>query len=399
MVSRAFKVTLQTSFFGAISMLAQTTCGNTKLACLLPTALHTNPPTFNFFNEAFGTQIGQLPLATPASGFIFTFDKQLGVYKSSQESFGPLLAERVETIGRHKVYVAFTYQWFDFSNIDGNDLHHLPLLFSFPSAQSPQVVTQTDNRIDTTVNQYVVFGTFGLSDHVDVSIAVPIERISMGVTSKGTEYSTTTSASASFTEYLPGVATGFGDIVLSSKGTIFTWEQYGLAIGGELRLPTGDEQNFLGSGAVGIKPYFVIARRGKIAPHLNLAYQWNASSALAIDQNGTQQSLPGFFGYTFGADIGLSKRFTLAADLVGQHFFDAPQVSTPKSVTATVNGQPTVFSSVLPINGGYNVDSLALGLKANPWRSLLLLGNMTIKLDSGGLRATIVPLAGVSYSF
>ncbi len=199
MFSRALKVTIQTSFFGAISMLAQTTCGNTKLACLLPTALHTNPPTFNFFNEAFGTQIGQLPLATPASGFIFTFDKQLGVYKSSQESFGPLLAERVETIGRHKVYVAFTYQWFGFSDIDGNDLHHLPLLFSFPSAEFPQVVTQTDNRIDTTVNQYVVFGTFGLSDHVDVSIAVPFERISMGVTSKGTEYSTTTSASASFT--------------------------------------------------------------------------------------------------------------------------------------------------------------------------------------------------------
>jgi hypothetical protein len=399
MFSRALKVTIQTSFFGAISMLAQTTCGNTKLACLLPTALHTNPPTFNFFNEAFGTQIGQLPLATPASGFIFTFDKQLGVYKSSQESFGPLLAERVETIGRHKVYVAFTYQWFGFSEIDGNDLHHLPLLFSFPSAQAPLVVTQTDNHIDTTVNQYVVFGTFGLSDHVDVSIAVPFERISMGVTSKGTEYSTTTSASASFTEYLPGTASGPGDIVISTKGTIFTWEQYGLAIGGELHLPTGDEQNFLGSGAVGIKPYFVIARRGRIAPHVNLAYQWNASSALAIDQSGRQQSLPGFFAYTLGADIGLSKRFTLAADLVGQHFFDAPQISTPKSVTATVNGQPTVFSSVLPINGGYNVDNLALGVKANPWRNLLLLGNMTIKLDSGGLRATIVPLAGVSYSF
>src|SRR5579864_6906375 len=99
----------------ATSATAQTTtCGSTKLSCLLPTALHTNPPTFNFFNEAFATQIGQLPLATPASGFIFTFDKQKGVYKASQESFGPLLAERVETIGRHKAYVAFTYQWFSF---------------------------------------------------------------------------------------------------------------------------------------------------------------------------------------------------------------------------------------------------------------------------------------------
>src|ERR1700733_9470213 len=172
MVYRILKIAIEVGLLSAVSVLAQNTCGNTKLECLLPTALHTNTPTFNFFNEAFATQIGQLPLATPASGFIFTFDKQKGVYTASQESFGPLLAERVETIGRHKAYVAFTYQWFGFSNLDGNDLKH----------------------IDTTVNQYVVFGTFGLSDHIDVSLAVPIERISIAVTSKGTEYSTTTPA-------------------------------------------------------------------------------------------------------------------------------------------------------------------------------------------------------------
>jgi hypothetical protein len=97
--------------------------------------------------------------------------------------------------------------------------------------------------------------------------------------------------------------------------------------------------------------------------------------------------------------MGLSKRFTLAADWLGQHFFGAPQISTPRNVTAMVNGQPTVFSSVLPISGGYNVNNLSLGVKANPWRRLLLLGNVTIKLDSGGLRSTVVPLAGVSYSF
>jgi hypothetical protein len=41
-----------------------------------------------------------------------------------------------------------------------------------PLAAGAQVVTETDNHIDTKVNQFVVFGTFGLSDHVDVSIAI-----------------------------------------------------------------------------------------------------------------------------------------------------------------------------------------------------------------------------------
>lgn len=90
MVYRILKIVIQVGLSGAITVLAQNTCGNTKLECLLPTALHTNTPTFNFFNQTFATQIGQLPLATPASGFIFTFDKQKGVYTAAQESFGPL---------------------------------------------------------------------------------------------------------------------------------------------------------------------------------------------------------------------------------------------------------------------------------------------------------------------
>src|SRR5579859_8900 len=132
MLKRALVFAMLAALSYATSAKAQTTtCGSTKLACLLPAAFHTNPPTFNFFNEAFGTQIGQLPLATPASGFLFTFDKGLGVYKDSQESFGPLVAERVETIGRHKLYLAFTYQRFGFSELDGNTLKDLPLLFVF----------------------------------------------------------------------------------------------------------------------------------------------------------------------------------------------------------------------------------------------------------------------------
>jgi hypothetical protein len=89
------KVMIGASLFGAINMLAQTTCGNTELACLLPTALHTNPGTFNFFNEAFATQIGQLPLATPASGFVYTFDNQQGIYISSAESIGHIWLSRI----------------------------------------------------------------------------------------------------------------------------------------------------------------------------------------------------------------------------------------------------------------------------------------------------------------
>src|SRR5579863_3177653 len=383
----------------ATSATAQTTtCGSTKLSCLLPAAFHTNPPTFNFFNEAFGTQIGQLPLATPASGFLFTFDKLKGVYRDSQESFGPLVAERPETIGRHKLYVAFTYQRFGFSELDGNPLNNLPLLFVFSSGSIPQVVTSTHNRVDAKVDQVVAFATLGITRRIDVSVAVPFEKVSLGASAAGTEYGVTNTAKASFTEFLAGSANGVGDVVISAKGTLLQHERLGLAVGGEFRLPTGDERNFLGSGAFGVKPYFVVASRGRVGPHLNLGYQWNTKSYLATDQKG-KESLPGSFNYAAGTDIGLTKRLTVVADWVGQLYFDAPHISAPRNIASAVNNQAFSFPSVVLVNGFYQINSLAAGIKANPVGHLLMTANVTVKMGGGGLRANVVPLAGISYSF
>jgi hypothetical protein len=255
MLNRVVKIGIVAALLSSVGALAQGSCGSTKLICLIPTALHASSSTFSFFNEAFGTQVAQLPLATPASGFIFTFDKAAGVYTASQESFGPLQAERAETIGRHKIYLAFTYQRFNFGDIDGNDFKNLPILFYFfPSGQTtPSVVTETDNRLDTHVDQYVAFGTFGVTDRIDVSLAVPIERVAMSLSTSGTEYDTTSPATASFTEYLHGSASGVGDIVVSAKGTVLKQEKLGLAVGMEMRFASGDELNFLGSGAFGLK--------------------------------------------------------------------------------------------------------------------------------------------------
>jgi len=383
--------------------LAQNTCGSTKLVCLLPTALHTGASTFNFFNQTFATQMGQLPLATPASGFIFTPVISGGsvIYHASQESFGPLVAERFETIGRNHAYLAFVHQRFDFDKLDGNDLGKLPIVFTYqPDPAAPvQVVTQTTNRIDSKLNQYVVFATYGISNHVDVSVAVPINRVSLGVSTAGHEYSTSTSATASFTQYLAGEASGFGDVVLAGKGTLYKSDRYGVAVGMELHLPTGDDHNFLGSGAVGIKPYLVLARRGRIAPHINLLYQWNSNSYLNKNSANIQQNLPGFFGYAFGADIGLKPWFTLTTDLIGQHYFNAPRITTGRSTLEPVDGVSTPFQTVTSIQGDYDADNYAVGIKLNPWHKILLIGNVTTKLNNGGLRATVVPMVGASYSF
>ena len=398
MLKRALAVATIVTLATCIGARAQTSCISTKLYCLIPTVFHTPSNEFNFVNEAFGTQIAQLPLASPASGFVYGFDKS-GVYTSFSESFGPLLAERAETIGRNKFYVAFTYQRFAFSNLDGNDMKNIPVLFYYPSAQNSQVDTVTQNRIDAKIDQFVAFGTFGLASRLDVSVAVPFERISMGVSSVGTEYSTTTTATASFTEFLPGSAHGIGDVLVSAKGTLLKREHFGIAAGVEGRFPTGDERNFLGSGSYGVKPFLILSRRGRFAPHVNVGYQWNSSSLLAANASGVNKPLPADLTYAGGADMGLTKRFTLGLDLLGEHFFNAPQISKPLALTATEDNAQVSVRSVQQISGAYDIDNFSAGIKINPVGHLLISANALVKLNDSGLRSKVVPLVGISYSF
>ena len=397
MLKRALLVS---AFFGQLVCTAAfgqngcSTTGQSKLYCLIPTALHTPPGDFNFFNTSFATALSQLPLATPASGFVFQLVN--GVLTESDKSFGPIMTERGETIGRHKLFVAFTFQQFSFDNIDGTGLGNVPILLSFHNSNET-VYTATTNHISATVNQYAGFATFGLTDRVDISIAVPIERVSLGMASSGTEYAVG-GAQASFQEYIPGIASGFGDVVLAAKGT--AWyskdERTALAFGAELRLPSGDALNFLGSGAVGIKPYVALSRAGRISPHANLGYQWNSDSVLAQNANGQEEQLPTSFFYYFGADLNAAKRLTLVADFLGQEVFNAPRISAPTVVNVQSLGRS--FPSVEPYNGSYADENMALGFKLNPGDHFLLTGNVLLRLNHGGLRSDVVPLVGVSYT-
>jgi hypothetical protein len=380
---------------------------STKLYCQIPNALHITGAEASFFNAPLGIQLGQLPLATPASGFVYSFDKARGVYTSSNESFGPILTERAETIGKYKLYFAFTYQHFGFSTIDGNDLKNVPIVLTGFQSGVGEVDTQTNNRFDTKADQYAIFGTFGLTDRIDVSVAIPFQRVSLGVTVRGTEFASGGRSQPVPLTFTHGEANGIGDVVFGVKGTVWRGSQLGLALGTEVRVPSGDALNFLGSGATGVKPYFTLSRHGKFAPHVNGGYQWNSNSVLARTcptggctsaNPGEDHQLPTNAFYSFGADWGVVKRITVVADFLGQRFLDSPRVSRPVSIPIAVHPGLS-YPSVVAERGPFSVNNFSVGMKANPWAHLLITANVLIKLNDSGLRATAIPMAGLSYSF
>ena len=191
---------------------------------------------------------------------------------------------------------------------------------------------------------------------------------------------------------------GLGDIIVRVKGTTTSWENAGLALAADIRLPTGDELDFLGTGAPGFKPFIIFSyNHKKVSPHVNVGYQFNGNSILAGDvQRGEKGDLPDQFLYSVGVDIGVSEKFSFAADFLGQRVIDASRVTSRKATSAA--GIETIFDTLHFTQESFNTADAAFGFKVNPAGTLLVTFNVIVKLDSGGLRSRVTPLVGVSFT-
>ena len=144
-----------------------------------------------------------------------------------------------------------------------------------------------------------------------------------------------------------------------------------------------------------------LSRSGNFAPHLNLAYQWNGQSIIGSATPGVKGSLPSNFFYDGGADYRLVKRVTLAGDVLGEYVFSALRLQellvTPLP-TSTVP-VPVPVATVGISRGSFPTLEGTFGLKVNPWKKLLITGNVLLPFTHNGLRFEPVPLVGISYTF
>jgi hypothetical protein len=427
---------------------------------------------FAALNTEIGTQMTLLPLASQASGFVYEFDKNTGLFIRSAESFGPVLTERGETIGRHKFFFGATAQRFRFSKMDGIDLHNFQSVFTQTPGSAPAALRpvesqfiSTQDSVDLKVNQFTLFGTVGLTNRIDISVAIPLLQVGDNVNSiatinriENTELVVTPGASGpvvsccsaggpgpygpvyanffdpnnkqgsvvrefSNNQYSSDIltnptktgnlywdpsknnASGLGDVTVRVKGRIYRSDRLTISLLTDLRFPTGDETNFLGSGAWGVKPFAAASfRTGWLTPHVNLGYQWNGASLLGGNiWNGTTGNLPGYAFFSVGTDLGVTKGLTLAIDYLGQELINAPRVETstytssgPLVSTGQVGTFPTLVSGSTQT---YNQSNVAVGAKYALFGRLLLSGNILVAVNNGGLRQRITPLIGISYVF
>jgi len=394
-------------FIFANACQAQINCSSsTKLACIIPNQLNlTQQSSQNlaFLNEAIGSQVSELPLASPASGVIYTNDPKLNIPVPSNATLGPILTQRAETIGYHKYFIAFTYQYFSFNVIDGVSLSNLPIFLPLANGTA---VTATNNRLDLNANQYTVYFTFGLTPHADISIAVPFLSVSEQFTTSGFEYNLTkpnapVTTIQNFSQVGSVTATGIGDIVLAAKYWLWRPKHGGLTVGAEFRIPSGDAENFLGSGAVGLRPYVTLTWGTRFSPHLNVGYQVNANTVLVTNSTGGSGQLPNRLLFSAGADWGITKWMTLAVDVIGQQVYDAQRIKLLPAPPVLNQGVNVTYPTIFPFKDTCLLGDAAGGIKLKPLpsKNLIVTGNALVRLNNSGLRSAVVPLVGVSYTF
>jgi hypothetical protein len=437
--------------------------------------------------KIIGRQANLLPLASPSSGVLLTFDNSLKTQVLTTDSLGPVLGERAETVGRHRLFVGFSYQFFNFDKVDGVDLRNIPAVLVHQDDSddnSPAVcsattgatkningcafvrdVVKTFNSIDLKVNQYTTYVTFGLTSRIDLSLVIPFENVRMGLNSRdkiilgtdgnypvtpGTQdalnnaaprfdhlfrdcpnYPGATSAAALDPSCLNHVfpdrsltnggsspsnsVTGIGDLVARVKWNAWHGERANFAAGLDVRFPSGDALNFLGSGSYGAKPFAVFSYRARISPHALVGYEWNSDSITAGDLTAnTKGNVPSDFVYSVGADGWITKWLTGSFDIIGQRFSDSDTLAvTPQTFFApcgtcafapgTRPANDTVTYNNLAVkNQSFTITNASMGVKLRPFpqvSKLVITANVLVRLDDGGLHSKPAPLIGVGYTF
>ena len=125
-----------------------------------------------------------------------------------------------------------------------------------------------------------------------------------------------------------GTASGIADIALRAKYTIVSATSGGVAAAGELRLPTGDEDNLLGAGStswrvIGIGSY----DQGRVGVHGNAG----------IVRGGVSDEVT----FAGALSVAAQPRLTLTAELYGRHVSELRDIELSAEPHPTITGVDT----------------------------------------------------------
>jgi hypothetical protein len=325
-------------------------------------------------------ELATLPVSSSSGGFTYRVDSTLGAVIRSSDSFGTFYTERSLTAGSQRGSFALGYQSTLYNTIDGHDLRDGTLVSTaaiLSGDPTPFDVETVALRIRTDL--VTLSGNYGITDRLDVSMAIPIVRVSL----EGERIDTYRGQSF-FQASGSASASGLGDVVARVKYNVFREGGSGITIGAETRLPTGDEDNLLGAGSLSFTPRFIgSAESGRLGMHGELSYT----------MRGVAKSL----GYGAAVTVAAAPRFTIVGELLGRRLEGLGGLTSTTVPHPRLIGVDTI--RLTGIEETTNRLVMIGGFKWNVGGTWLLTANVLRPLTEEGLNASWVPTVAFDYSF
>lgn len=367
-------------------------------------------------NSLIASNISSFPLASTIAGV--SYDFSTGRPVPIKGSLGPIFAETAETLGKGRINAGV-----GFSHLSLNRFRGIPtrdVRFTFTHRDTLQAGLGDDRfeldlidlnlGLNVNANIYAFFITFGVTNSLDIGVAVPYVNVSLNGTAEAllrgpfTGRSHTfvggTTANPKVTDSVPydENASGVGDLAVRLKYSFVRSVDLNLGALLDVRLPTGKEEDFLGTGKMNTKLLLIASRKiAQFTPHLNLGYDRRTAT-------GDSDELE----FNIGLDQKLAQGITLAMDFLGEvdvNNSEALKFAETETVTlvdklspgVTINRVEDVTS--IPQRDNDNTLNAAIGLRLAPSERILLLGNVLIPMNAGGLRSSVAPTLGVTVNF
>jgi hypothetical protein len=407
-------------------------------------------------NVELGAQLLSFPLGSSSGGFSFTTDSMTGETSMSSETFGPAFAERAITLGKGQTNIGYAFQSTSYDSFEGVPLDSGRLSFirqhndccpatannpTQPTNFTPEFerdLLQSNLSLDINSRASVLFATYGVTDRFDLGVAVPfvhvdidarvdgrILRTASGANSPTHSFDTAGSDHATFTE--SGSSNGLGDLSIRAKYNFLRGDVTALAAGLDLRLPTGDKDELLGTGATRAEMTFIYSGDyGRVSPHVNVGYTLSSGTSSSsasdlevdpvehrLDTIGTlaladvDLEVPDEFNYVFGLNVAAHPRVTVGFDVRGRTLFDVSRFELRDNVYPNRAAGPVPTAaftasqefSLLDETGKVNMVLGIVGAKINVAKTLLLNANVLFPMTDGGLKPKPTLVFGIDYVF
>jgi len=365
-----------------------------------------------FLQGVIALGIATAPAPSAGSGETFRLSA-LGVpVRNEEKSLGPILAERTLTLGRGNVLIGVNVTEMHFDRLRGVSLKDLqfnvvqrdlppygpPL--GDPTIERTYLAVTTRMALDAWVAN--LFLSYGVTDRLDLSAIVPIAQATLsGYSDAEIVIGQGEDPAAGFSFGGPtedprlrdrsivesASATGLGDISFRGKYRFSAAEsRIGLAVLADLGLPTGREEDFLGTSGVWTQALGIASMEmgAGFTPHAN-------AGVVLRGGEGQRDAL----SLALGFDHRTSDLVTVAAELLAQIPLGAnPLVSREVLIQ---NVADPVRTSNLPTLRDDQLDG-ALGVKLRLGK-FAVVANAIVPLNDGGLRSDVLWTVGLQGGF